>query len=209
MLLAAPAFAQNKNAIRNNTTSNTNIGPRIPHQIALIDLGAVFNNYDKFNEQAASLQKELEESDLTILERVKKIKAQQEKLTDGSIEQGSPDFVRIESAMLRDQTDLAAYRKQTQRHFLRREADLYKKLYLEVEDVVKVYSKHYHYTLVLRFNREDLLDTETSDEILSGVDRRIMYYRLQDDITGPIVTYLNETWAENKKRQAIQPVSAN
>lgn len=175
------------------------------HHTALIDMAHVFKNYKKFTALTEALQSEIEQSDQSAQKMLGEIQGLQQQLTSGVVKEGTPDFVQLESKMLKAQTDLETFRRTTQRDFLRREAEIYKTVYVEVERHVEQYSKYYDYALVLRFNREQVNSAENPRAIMNGLNRQVVYFRQRDDITDPILSFLNDQW---DKQQAVQPASA-
>ncbi|HEY4261494.1 MAG TPA: OmpH family outer membrane protein, partial [Schlesneria sp.] len=65
--------------------------------------------------------------------------------------------------------------------------------YNETSEAVKKYADFYKYTLVIRFNREDL-DTENPQNLLQGMNRQVVYHRGEDDITVSVLDYLNRRY---------------
>lgn len=172
--------------------------PSDAHRIGLIDMAYVFKNYDKFTALTESLQNEIEDSDAQAQQLISQIKQSETKLASGELQEGSPDFLNIESAILDRQTRLQTLRRQAQREFLKQEADLYKTVYLEVEDAVQRYARYYNYTLVLRFNRERVDAAENPRDVINGMNRQVIYHRSRDDLTDPILNYLNDRWRQQQ-----------
>jgi Skp family chaperone for outer membrane proteins len=167
------------------------------HQIGLIDMAFVFKNYDKFKTMTAALQEEAKGAQKKADAIIEEMKSLQAKLQEGSLAEGSPDFVKVESQLLKLQTDLETYRKVSQRDFLRKEADIYKTVYLEVQTAVNDYADYYKYTLILRFNRQEVAEADNPQQILNSLGRQVVFYRKQDDLTTPILSYLNEEFKKN------------
>ncbi|WP_437204068.1 OmpH family outer membrane protein [Planctomicrobium sp. SH664] len=172
--------------------------------VGLIDMAHVFKNYQKFKTMTEELQKELEQSDQEARGKVEKFKQLQSQLQ--TLQEGSPDFVKIEGELLQAQTALETFKRNTQREFLRKEADIYKTVYLEVEDAVQRYARFYKYAVVLRFSRQSVDDAENPRDIINGMNRQVLYHRPQDDLTDPILTYLNDEWA---KRVGAPPATTS
>jgi Skp family chaperone for outer membrane proteins len=167
-------------------------------QIGLIDMAYVFKHYEKFKGLTESLQDEIERSDAQAQALIQQIKQSEVKLASGELQEGSPDFLNIESEILDRQTQLQALRKRAQREFLKKEADIYKTVYLEVEDAVQRYARYYNYALVLRFNRERVEEAENPRDIINGMNRQVIFYRHRDDLTEPILNYLNDQWRQQQ-----------
>ena len=77
------------------------------------------------------------------------------------------------------------------REFLKKESQIYLQVYNEVSKMVEKYATHFNYTLIIRFNREDL-DTENPQQLLQGMNRQVVYYRPNEDITTPVLESLNK-----------------
>ncbi len=175
----------------------------VKHQIGLIDMAHIFKNYEKFTAMTASLQKEIEQTDLKAKGMVESMQQLQAQLTSGNLQEGSPDYARIEQQLLKAQTDLESFRRVAQRDVIRKEADVYKTIYLEIEELVQQYSRHFGYTLVLRFDRNAVTDAENPRDIIAGMNRQVVFHRNEHDITEPILNYLNERW--RKQQTATGP----
>ncbi len=172
------------------------------HKVGLIDMAHIFKNYDKFKALTESLQKEIEASDADAKKMLDQLQARQQLLTSGTLAEGSPDYTKAETELLEMQTNLEAFRRKAQRDFLRKEADVYKTVYMEVEDAVTRYARYYKYTLILRFNRQTVDSAENPRDVISGMNRQVVFHRSDEDITDPILSHLNGEW--QKKRSAAR-----
>lgn len=169
-----------------------------PHQIGLIDMAHIFKNYEKFKDQTAGLQKLAEEAEAkaqAMMERGKKGQEQLQNLTPGSAE-----FTQIEADLIKLKTELEAFRQVEQQKIVRQQADVYKTIYLEVQDVVNRYAAYYKYTLVIRFNRGDVADAGNPQAIIQNMNRQVVYYQTQDDITDPILKHLNDQYKKTASK---------
>lgn len=175
-----------------------------PHKIGLIDMAHVFKNYQKFTALTEALQREVESSDGQARSLIEQLQQIEKQLTSGDLQEGSPDFVRLETQMVEVQTRLQSLRQTAQREFLRKEAELYKTVYLEVEEMVRRYATHFNYTLVMRFDRKSVGEAENPRDIINGMNRQVLYYHQQDDLTDPILEVMNDVW---RKQQAAGDAS--
>ena len=166
------------------------------HQVGLIDMANVFKEYDKFKALSEALRAQVEESDQEAQAMVAEMQRLQAQLTDedNTLIPGSPGYAAIERQLIEGQTNLETFRKVKQLEFLRKEADIYKTVYLEVQDAVTMYAEHYNYTLIMRFNRAKVEDAENPQEIIQSMNRPVVYYNDQDDLTEPILRYLNQQY---------------
>ncbi len=178
---------------------------RTQHQVGLIDMAHIFKNYQKFTVLTESLQAEIKATDDQAKLMVERLQTQQQVLTSGNLAEGSPEFARAEAQLLEMQSSLQAFQRKAQREFLIKEADIYKTVYLEVETAVAQYATYYHYTLVLRFNRQSVDVAENPRDIISGMNRQVVYHRTDDDITDVILNFLNADWQSKQSRSAARP----
>jgi len=161
-----------------------------PHRIALIDMARVFKQYKKFENLREELKAELQKSEEQFKGLAEQIRKQQNDLK--GFKEGTDEFSRTEKNILALTTKAETYRKSAQRDLIRREAQIYKTVYLEVADVVQKYASHFNYTLVLRFSADDVEVSENPEDVMRGLNRQVVYYRPSDDITNAIVGYLNK-----------------
>lgn len=163
-----------------------------PHQIGLIDMAHIFKNYEKFKDQTTGLQKAAEDAEAQAQAMVERGKQGQEQIKN--LQVGSPEYTRIESDLIKLKNELETFRQVEQQKIVRQQAEVYKTIYLEVQDLVNRYAAHYKYTLVIRFNRGDVADAGNPQAILQNMNRQVVYYQPQDDITEPILKHLNDQY---------------
>ncbi|HWL06806.1 MAG TPA: OmpH family outer membrane protein [Planctomicrobium sp.] len=169
-----------------------------PHQIGLIDMAHIFKNYEKFKDQTTGLQKAAEEAEAKAQSMMEQGKQGQEQLKN--LQVGTPEYTRIESELIKLKTELETFRQVEQQKIVRQQAEVYKTIYLEVQDLVNRYAGHYKYTLVIRFNRGDVADAGNPNAIIQNMNRQVVYYQPQDDITEPILNHLNDQYRKTAKK---------
>ncbi len=175
-----------------------------PSRVGLIDMAYVFKNYEKFKTLRDDLKTEIQGSDTQAKNMATKIKTVQEQLK--TFNEGSPEFLTKEKELAQLASDFEAFRKVAQRDFLRKEAEIYKTVYLEVSDAVKLYAQHYKYAVILRFNREDIQTSSNPEEVLQSMNRQVVYFYAKDDITESVLQYLNKKYQPTAARpRATQP----
>ncbi|QDT31747.1 OmpH family outer membrane protein [Thalassoglobus polymorphus] len=170
------------------------------HQVGLIDMAHVFKNYEKFKALTEALQEQITQSETgmkTQVEEGRKIQEQMKALTSGS-----PEFEKLEGQLLSIEASLKKAQLKNQREFMRQEAELYKDLYLETRNAVDKYARYYNYSLILRFDRSGVASADNPQEIVEGLNQQVLYHRNRDDLTDPILNYLNEQWRREQKQAA-------
>lgn len=165
----------------------------LPHQVGLIDMTHVFKHSHRFHALMENLQEEIEKTDQDaklIVDRIRKLQAElnQARLNDGA------NITSLEEQLIKTKTELESFKRTAQQSFLRKEADIYKDVYLEVEESVRKYATYYKYTLIYRFEREDLSNQDDPQQLMNAMNRQVIHYQPQDDITDPILKYLNSQW---------------
>jgi Skp family chaperone for outer membrane proteins len=161
-----------------------------PHRIALIDMARVFKNYKKFEAMRDELKGELTKSEERFKLMTEAIKKETTDLK--TYKEGTEEYSKIEKSLLTHTTQAEAFRKGQQRDLIRKEAQIYKTIYLEVSDAVEKYATYYHYTLVLRFSADELRGEENPEDVMRNLNRQVVYYRPENDITNAICTFLNK-----------------
>lgn len=165
------------------------------HQVGLIDMAYVFKNYDKFKAQTEALQADIKSRDDQAKTRIEAMRTMQERL--GSLQAGSPDHQKVEQDLISMQTELETFKKKAQLEFFRREAEIYKTVYSEVQKAVTQYATFHKYTLIMRFNRDGLDRAENPQEIIQSMNRQVVFFRGEDDCTDVILLHLNEQYGKS------------
>jgi len=175
-----------------------------PHRVGLIDMAHVFKHYKKFDSLREDLKSQIggsEEQAKELAEQIKKLQLEMKELKEGT-----PEFTAKEQKMNKLALDFESFRKSTQREILKEESKIYHTVYMEVSDAVKKYSKYYGYTLVLRFNREDL-NPEDPQGLIQGMNRQVVFHRNEDDMTESVLAHLNDKFAEGNGGAAAAPAA--
>jgi outer membrane protein len=183
---ASTAVAQNKPEAKPAAAGST-----VPHKVALIDMAYVFKNYKKFDVLRSDLKEEVAQGEEQAKQKAQAIKALQDKMK--TFQESSPEYTKLEEQLARAQADFEAFRRAAQRDFLKKESQIYHTVYMDVADMVKRYAQHYNYTLVMRFSREEL-DTENAQKLIEGMNRQVVYFRDEDDITDVVTDVLNRNF---------------
>jgi Skp family chaperone for outer membrane proteins len=173
--------------------------PSSPHRIALIDMARVFKNYKKFEAMREELKGELSKSEERFKAMTETVK--QEGAQMKGFKEGSPEYSNLEKSLLNHTSQMEAFRKSQQRDLIRKEAQIYKTIYLEVSDAVEKYAQHFNFTLVLRFSADELVGQENPEDVMRGLNRQVVYYRPSEDITNAICEFLNKRY----QRMAAAP----
>jgi outer membrane protein len=179
-------------------------GPAGPAQkIGLIDMAYIFKNYKKFEALRADLKTEIDQSEVQARTKAQQIKALQDEMKD--FKEGSADFLEREKKLAEATSEFETFRTVQQREFLRKESAIYKTVYLEATEAVQKFSEIYGYSLIMRFNREGLDSADDPQAIITRMNRQVIHYSPEDDITDKILGYLNRNYQAATGGTAPQP----
>lgn len=181
-------------AVNTASAQQTQPAASAAHQVGLIDMAYIFKNYEKFKAETQGLQSAAEQAEAqaqSMVAEMKNIQGQMQGLTPGSA-----DYNGKEAKLIELQTKLQTFQQVERRDIVRKQAEVYKKIYVEVQQAVSIYAKHYEYTLIMRFNREDLEAAGDPQKIIQGMNRQVVWHRPQDDLTDPILQYLNDRYRQ-------------
>lgn len=183
LTLSGNAWSQNKEAAPAAGPSDA------PHKVGLIDMAHVFKNYKKFEILREELKAEISESE----EKAKNMQIELGEMqkTMKGLAEGGPEFTKAEQIIVKKAAEFETFRRSASRDFLKKESQIYLQVYNETSTAVEKYAKHFKYTLVIRFNREEL-DTENPQNLLQGMNRQVVYHKPEDDITVSVLEYLNK-----------------
>ena len=184
----------------------------LPHKVGLIDMAQVFKDYKKFDNLREDLKGEFQAAAEEEKRSAEKIQAAQTELNSGVLKQGSPEFIEREQQITKMIAEHNATRANNQKELMRKESKIYHVVYLEAQDAVEKFCKSYKYTMVMRFNREEL--STDPQKLMQGLQRQVIYYQLEDDITDSVIDYLNgryqkatATGGNTAKRQPAAPAA--
>jgi Skp family chaperone for outer membrane proteins len=163
----------------------------IPHKVGLIDMAYVFKNYKKFEMLREDLKFEIGKSEETAKAMQQEIVELQQKMKDPTLKEGGADYTKLEQQAVAKAAEFENFRRQMSREFLKKESQIYLQVYNEVTKMVEKYANHFEYTLIIRFNREEL-DTDNPQQLLQGMNRQVVFYRPNEDITDPVLKSLNK-----------------
>lgn len=166
------------------------------NKVGLIDMAKVFKEYEKFTLQREKLKDEIELKRAAYKGTRKQIDQLKKKISDPLISSDSPEKRQWEKEYFDLNAQYQSKLKQDEIEFMRREAKIYKEIYQEVQDAVKLYAGYYGYSLVLRYSSEGLEGVTGPRKILEKMNRLVVYNSPEIDITEPILMHLNKNFRD-------------
>jgi len=165
-----------------------------PHRVGLVDMAEVFQGYKKFEDLRAELSAEIEKSDAEAKLMVEKMQKMQLAMQESKLAPGSPEYEQGEKMLLNAKGEFEAFRAATQRKLARRESEMFKVIYSDTTTMVKKYAEYAKYTMVVRFDRKDIDENTAPAEAVQRMNKQVVYYRADDDITDVVLSTLNKQY---------------
>ena len=178
-----------------------------PHRIGVIDMAHVFQQYKKFETLRNSLQAEIDKSDAQAKQMVEVLQKMQADLK--KYDAGSSEYEAAEARILSKKGEFDSFRATTQRRLARAESDMFKQIYADVTDAVEKYAQYKKFDHVMRFNRKGIDDTTTPQEAVQTMNKNFIYSNPANDITDPVLSYLNRKFASAKGGTPARTVSGS
>jgi len=180
--------------------------PTVAHKVGLIDMAALFNKYKKFEKLREELRAEIEERQEELNQNMQQLRQLADEMK--TFGPDTKEYSQREKRATQLQIELQSSKAAAQRKFFQEESRMYRTIYLEVTDLVKKYAEYHKYTLILRFTSDDLGENDDPQKVMAALQRQVVYYRSDDDITNEVLKFLNskyETSAEGTAgREPIQ-----
>ena len=175
----------------------------LPHRVGLIDIGYVFQNYEKLKYELTELSAEMKEAENRWKAKQQKGVELQNELRE--LNEDSPEFESRRNKLLKMSTDLEAERKMLGLDFQKKKAKLLHTAYLEIQDAVEQFCKTYKFTVIISFNRSDASssDPQRVNQLLSSP---VVYHRKRDDLSQGVLDYLNKNYLKSAGGEA-KPVT--
>jgi Skp family chaperone for outer membrane proteins len=148
--------------------------------IGVVDIAYIFKTYGKVKQQMDLMKQKVEAAEAEAKRDGEEIRRLAEQTK--AFGQGTPDFKRGEEAYLRKQGELQLKISMQKKQFLDEEGKIFFSISKEIDDAVKVVATRSSINLVLRFNG-DTPDPNDRNQILQGLNKTIVYYHPQMDIT--------------------------
>ena len=71
---------------------------------------------------------------------------------------------------------------------------MFKVIYSDTTSMVKKYAEFAKFTVVIRFDRKDINDETAPSEAVQRMNKQVVYYRGEDDITDVVLQTLNKQY---------------
>jgi len=160
--------------------------------IALIDVKYIFEKHARFKMMMDDLKADVERAEAQVQAEREAIKKLTERLENF---RGTPEYKAMEEEVAKRQSDLTVQIQLQRKEFLQREARIYYNVYQEILQELSYYCPRHGIDIVLRFSG-DPVDVERPDSVLGYINRPVVWYGKDQDITGVILESLNRRFVD-------------
>lgn len=160
--------------------------------VGIVDISYIFKNYQRFQQQMEGMKTDAEAAKAQITKERERITKLMEQLK--TLKAGTREYNTMEEDITHQQADFNAKAALQQKDFLERESKVYLNVYREVADAVAYQAQRRGMTLVLRFNG-DPVDGSSRESVLRDINKPIVHYSREADITPDVLSDLNRAGA--------------
>jgi Skp family chaperone for outer membrane proteins len=192
MIFLTPIFSQ-------NTPARSQAAPATGSRVALVDITKIFKNHLRFKALMNQMKNDVDQAETRVRNQNSEIRALAEKLQ--SLKPGSQDYKDLEEKITTQRAMLQIDMNKQRKDFMQNEARIYHDVYKEVEEELNYLCQQNAIDVVLKFNG-DQVDVNNPDMVFAWMNRPVVWYNRQLDITQYVVDALN-------RRAPAAPVNNN
>lgn len=164
--------------------------PLAPSTMAVVDVAVIFKRYRAFNTEMAKIKEDIEAFDQYVKREVQVLKVMGDELA--LLKPGSAEHKRLEDEAATKTSDLQAQVTTKKAQLLQTEAETYFDAYEKLQNAVKIVSRKKKIGFVFRFSSDEM-KREDRNSVLQGVNRAVITYPADNDITAAVLEELNRT----------------
>lgn len=156
--------------------------------VALVDMARVFKENEDFQARTAELKAEVA--------KVARQATTMKGMADGlqraiSKTENVNDRAKLERDLLKLQGEMQTLHATKKQEFVHREAKLYREVYVNAQKAVAAHAREHGYTLVIRFNGNEVSENDDPKEVLQSLNRLVVFTEPEHDITQAVIERLN------------------
>jgi Skp family chaperone for outer membrane proteins len=154
--------------------------------VVLLDVSYIFENHPRFKQMMQDMKRDVQRAEEDVKREREQIRKGYEDLERFK---GTAEYKAREEELAKQQNDLNLRIQLQRKEFVQREARIYYNVYQEIQQEVDYYCKQNGVDMVLRFNG-DPVDVERPDSVLAFINRPVVWYARERDITPVILEIL-------------------
>jgi len=172
------------------------------NQIALIDVGLIFKQHTRFKQHMADLEADMKRAEEVVRKERDTLRAMSEKLADYGA--GTPEYKQLEEEIAKRTADLNVRFTLQRKEFAKTEAKIWHMVFQEIQQEVDAFAQANGIAAVLRFSSEQP-DPEKPDEVLRDLNKPVIWYARNLDITPIVLNSLNRRALQTDQRATPGP----
>ncbi len=165
--------------------------PFPPTSVAVLDVGAIFKGYKQFNDDMAKIKEDIEAFDQFVKRETQVLKAMGDQLA--VLKPGSPEHKAVQDDAAAKTGELQARVGTKKTQLLQTEGETYYDAYRKMEAAVKIVARKKKIGFVFRLASSDDMKREDRNSVLQGVNRALIAYPTENDITAAVLEELNRS----------------
>ncbi len=158
--------------------------------VALVDVGKVFDAHPRFTQQLQQLKVEAEQFKTKSVQLREQMAAKAERLK--MLTPGSEEFKQGETALAEELARLEVEQRDAMRKLMQREAQLHYDTYHQVKQIVNQYCNNQGIRLVLRHSEQEL-DIDDPKSVMRYIGGNVVYHAPGRNITANVIQMVNGT----------------
>jgi Skp family chaperone for outer membrane proteins len=185
----------------NAAGQNKSTAPQ-PAVIGVVDLEHVFKNYEKFKVQTERVQEEFKQKrdELAAMdEQIKRLAEEQKQFKPTS-----PEYQQRDNEITQRSADLRAQAEQAQKEFARKDAALLRRIYGDIQEMIRLTATHKNLTLVLQTQSSSDDSASSIGEIRRDLSRLVLHHDKTLDITEFVLYNLNNRYNQQVSGKPTQ-----
>lgn len=155
--------------------------------IGVVDIGYIYKNHLFFKSQMEAMQKDAEAVKQQLKDEAEGIQKMMEQLKSYNV--GTPEYKQTEQAIMQRQANFQTQGSLKEKDFMEREAQLYYRVYKDIQAAVGAYARTANLQMVLRYNRDEP-DAVNRQAWVSEINRTVIWHN-QVDISDILLQQLN------------------
>jgi Skp family chaperone for outer membrane proteins len=172
--------------------------PAAGARIAFIDVGKIFKNDARFKALMEDMKRDVQGAENLVREERDRIGKLEESLRD--YQKGTQAYQQMEEQITARKADLTVKVQIQGKQFQQRQAKIYYNVYQEILQVTDYFCKQHGIDVVLQI-KGDPVDSEVAESVIPFINKQVVWYADDLDITKQILGELNRT-AINPPRSA-------
>jgi Skp family chaperone for outer membrane proteins len=187
-LAVAPALAQYSPPPATAAATTPAPAAPAPGSVALINVADVFERSRTFQSEMQLLNQDIETKGAQLEQRNQALQAALAELPDMQSEARSGREIELAEEQAKIQIEQQA----ALRDFRIREAQIYYRTYVRIQQAINQYATHYQLGAVIRFNAQPEVNPDNPDQVLQEVNKQVLWHDMRLDITDAIQSMVNQ-----------------